>query len=145
MTAARAIKVDLTELRLAFEADTQDLPWFLDTQTGAVLLATAEFDPAQHGGLTVEQIEKDTARFLRVPPFNPDQLISDMREFAEGTGDAQLKESLELALSAPRPDKRFKTVMSWLPEQQARWNEWRLARTTQRVHAWLQVNALSAA
>ena len=85
MTALRAIGVDLTELRLAFEADTQDLPWFFDTQTGAVLLTTAEYDPAQHGGLTVAQIEGDSQRFLRVPPSTPDQLISDMREADGGT------------------------------------------------------------
>lgn len=145
MTALRAIGVDLTELRLAFEADTQDLPWFFDTQTGAVLLTTAEYDPAQHGGLTVAQIEGDAQRFLRVPPSNPDQLIADMREFAEGSGDTQLKESLELALSAPRPDKRFKTVMSWLPEQQARWNAWRQQRTLERVTAWLAGHGLKAA
>ncbi len=145
MTGLRLLNVDLAELRLAFEADTQDLPWFLDSHGGAVLLTTAEYDPAQHGGLTVAQIEADTQRFLRVPPSNPDQLIADMREFAESSGDAQLKESLELALSAPRPDKRFKTVMSWLPDQQAAWNRWRQQRTLERVTAWLEGHGLKAA
>ncbi len=144
MTDLRVINVDLSELRLAFEAETQDLPWYLDTDTGAVLLATPEYDPAQHGGLTLATIEADTQRFLRVPPSNPDQLIADMREFADESGDAQLKESLELALSAPRPDKRFKTVLSWLPEQQAQWSAWRQRRTLERVTVWLSSNGLVA-
>lgn len=145
MTNLRAIPVDLAELRLAFEADTQDLPWYLDTETGAVLLVTSEYEPSQHGGVTVAHIEGDTRRFLRVPPSNPEHVVDDMRAFAESVGDSQLTESLEIALSAPRPDKRFKTVLSWLPERQQQWHAWRTDRTVERVTTWLQGHGLAPA
>lgn len=145
MTELRAIPVDLAELRLAFEAETQDLPWYLDTGTGEVLLVTSEYEPSQHRGVTVAQIEGDPARFLRVPPSNPQHLVDDMRAFAESVGDTQLTESLDLALSAPRPDKRFKTVLSWLPERQQQWHAWRQARTMERVTSWLAGHGLQPA
>lgn len=145
MTVLRAIPVDLAELRLAFEADTQDLPWYLDIDTGDVLLVTAEYEPSEHGGVTVAQIETDSARFFRVPPSNPEHIVDDMRAFAVSVGDRQLTESLDLALSAPRPDKRFKTVLSWLPERQQQWHAWREARTLERVTSWLAGHGLQAA
>lgn len=142
MTSLRALAVDTTELRLAFEAETQDLPWYLDVDTGDVLLVTAEYEPSEHRGVTVAQIERETARFLRVPPSNPQHVVDDMRAFAESVGDTQLTESLALALSAPRPDKRFKTALSWLPETQQQWHAWRQARTMDRVTAWLAGHGL---
>lgn len=139
MTASpkRELPVDLEELCIALEAEAADLRWFLDGQTGAVLLVTHEYDPAENDGLTVTEIETDPLRFVRVPGGDPHHALVDMTAFAKQLGDGQLKESLELALSAPRPEKRFKTALSWLPEQQERWHEFRLARCRERAEAWL--------
>jgi hypothetical protein len=67
-----------------------------------------------------------------------------MRSFADSVTDTQLKESLEIALSAARPEKRFKTALSWLPEQQSRWHAWRQERCLARVTKWLGDHALKA-
>jgi hypothetical protein len=133
----RELPVDLEELCIALEAEAADLRWFLDCQTGAVLLVTHEYEPAENGGLTVTDIETDPLRFVRVPGGDPQHALDDMTAFAHQLADGQLKESLELALSAPRPEKRFKTALSWLPEQQERWHQFRLARCRERAEAWL--------
>jgi hypothetical protein len=63
----RSLAIDLEELTIAFEAEAADLQWYLDTQTGGVILLTREYEPAEHGGLTATEIETDPVRFLLVP------------------------------------------------------------------------------
>ncbi len=133
----RELPVDLEELCIALEAEAADLRWYLDLHTGDVVLVTGEYEPAENGGLTVVEIETDPLRFTRVPAGEPHHVLVDMAEFARQLGDGQLKESLELALSAPRPEKRFKTTLSWLPEQQDRWHAFRLERCRRRAQDWL--------
>lgn len=133
----RTLPVDLEELSIALEAETADLRWYLDLQTGDVLLVTPEFEPAEHDGLTVTEIESEPSRFVRVPPGNPQRVIDDMQAFVTSLGDAKLQESLELALSASRPERRFKTALSWLPERQQQWHVWHREHCQARALAWL--------
>ena len=140
-TPTRQLPVDLEELSLAFEAEASDVRWYLDAQTGSVILVTAEFDPGEHG-VTREQLETDALRFVPVPPVDPQHIVEDMSAYASTVADAQLRESLQLALSAPRPEKRFKTALSWLPEHQTRWHAWRQERCGQRMNEWLARNGL---
>ena len=135
MTAqpSRSLPVDLEELSIALEAETADLRWIFDVQTGDVLLVTHEFEPAEHGGLTVTEIESEPLRFVRIPPGNPEREVDDMRAFVTSLGDTKLQESLELALSASRPERRFKTALSWLPERQQQWHAWHRAHCQRRA------------
>jgi hypothetical protein len=137
-TSARSLPVDLEELSIALEAETADLRWYLDVDTGDVLLVTPEFEPAEHDGLTVTEIENEPERFVRVPPCNPQQVVDDMKAFVTSLGDATLQESLELALSASRPEKRFKTALSWLPERQQQWHAWHREHSQRRALSWLE-------
>lgn len=133
----RSLPVDLEELSIALEAQTADLRWYLDVRTGEVLLVTPEFEPSEHDGLTVAQIESEPGRFLRIPPGNPQRVIDDMRAFVSSLGDSHLQESLELALSASRPERRFKTALSWLPEREQQWQAWHREHCQRRALGWL--------
>jgi Uncharacterised protein family (UPF0158) len=139
----RALPVDLEELSIAFEAFGADLHWYLDTETGAVILLNREYDPADHQGLTPVEIETNTLRFVPVPKSDSVTVAKDMFNFAISVADSQLKESLELALSTPRPDKYFKKALSWLPEQQARWHAFHLEACRQRVLSWLRQQGIT--
>jgi hypothetical protein len=133
----RALPVDLEELSIALEAETADLRWYLDLVSGDVVLVTPEYDPAENDGLTVAEIEGSPARFVRVPPSDPSRVVDDMRAFVASLGDPTLQESLALALSASRPEKRFKAALSWLPERQHQWHGWYRARCQRRALDWL--------
>jgi hypothetical protein len=136
-TPLQPLPVDLEDLCIALEAEAGDLSWYLDLATGDVILVTHEYEPAEHGGLTVGEIEATPTRFRRIPPGDPHQIVEDMKAFAAQLADSQLKESLELALTAPRPDRRFRAVLGWLPEQQQHWHDFRQARCAHRARAWL--------
>lgn len=146
MTApnSRALPVDLEELSLALEAETADLRWYLDTLSGDVILVTPEYEPAENDGLTVQEIESSPSRFVRVPASNPANAVEDMKAFVASLGDPQLQESLQLALSASRPEKRFKTALSWLPERQQQWHAFYRQACRQRAIEWLAELGIAA-
>jgi hypothetical protein len=131
------LTLDLEELLIAFEAEAVDLRWYLDTQTGDVILVTHEYDPSEHGGLTTRQLEADEERFRPVPTPAGSESRDDMSAYVAQLSDAQLRESLEIALSAGRPERRFRAVLGWLPERQDDWRAFRQARCAARARAWL--------
>ena len=130
--------IDLSDVCIALSGEGGALRWFLDTQTGTALLVNAEYDPGENGGLTEGQIEADPLRFKRIPPADPAQTLGDMGSFTAQTTDVRLKESLELALAAPHPERRFRAVLGWLPDEQARWHTWRQAQLEVRARDWLK-------
>lgn len=135
--------IDLSDVCIALSGEGGALRWFLDTQTGAALLLNSEYDPGENDGLTAAQIEGDGKRFKRIPPADPSQTLGDMASFTAQTADARLKESLELALEAPHPERRFRAVLGWLPDEQARWHAWRQAQLEVRARKWLETVGLS--
>ena len=130
--------IDLSDVCIALSGEGGPLRWFLDTQTGSTLLLNAEYDPAQNNGLTAAQVEGDPNRFKVIPAGDAHLTLTDMGSFAEQTTDALLRESLELALAAPHPERRFRAVLGWLPEEQARWHSYRQGQLEQRARAWLK-------
>jgi hypothetical protein len=137
--AEQPLPVDLAELciALAAEGETSELTWFLDRDSGRVILVSREYDPNEWGGLTVQDIEGNPTRFTPVPAADPALQLDDMKTFVAALSDVRLKESLEIALSAPRPERRFRAVLGWLPSELERWHAFRQQRSEARATAWL--------
>jgi hypothetical protein len=142
----KSLPVDLAELCIALgsETDVSELKWFLDLESGKVILVSREYDATEWGGLSPEDIENNPFRFKPVPAAGPEHHLVDMHAFVSGLTDARLKESLEIALSAPRPERRFRAVLGWLPDELERWHAFRKQRTEQRAHSWLGSVGVSA-
>lgn len=133
----KKLQVDFDELCIALEADASaELRWFLDLSTGGVILVTREYEPEDNDGLPLAEVLTTPDRFVPVPGSSQ-ATVEDMQAFVGHLTDARLKESLELALSAPRPERRFRAVLGWLPEEQERWHAFRLSRVEARARAWL--------
>lgn len=135
----KTLPVDLAELCIALTADTEvsDLRWFLDVESGRVILVSREYDANEWGGLEPEDIEGNPARFRPVPAADPALHLDDMKAFVQAIDDVRLKESLELALTAPRPERRFRAVLGWLPDELEKWHAFRQQRCEARAHSWL--------
>ncbi len=135
--AAKQLQVDFDELCIALEADASaDLRWYLDLLSGSVILVTREYEPDDYEGLTLQELLGTPDRFV-VVPGSSEATVEDMRAFVAQLNDTRLKESLELALSAPRPERRFRAALGWLPEELERWHGFRLARVEARARTWL--------
>lgn len=142
--ALQHLPVDLAELCIALETEAGELRWYLDVTTGDVILVSREYEAQDYGGLSAEEIEGSPERFLLVPAGDASTLVGDMESYAASLSDARLQESLSLALSAPRPERRFRAVLGWLPEEQERWHRWRQERAFTRAQAWLSALGLRA-
>ena len=75
--------------------------------------------------------------FAAVPKDTLEDSLDDMRAFAAQVTDPRLKESLDLALSGWGPERRFKALLSWLPELLDAWYAFRDLRVEARVLSWL--------
>ena len=139
------LPVDMSELCIALEAEPADLRWYLDLTNGNVILVSVEYDPEENDGLTASDLEQNTGRFRFVPEADPADMVGDMTAFTAQLTDVQLKESLELALSAPRPDRRFRAALGWLPDELDRWHSFRQRRCEARAKAWLESLGISPA
>ena len=138
------LPVDLVDLCIALESEAADYRWYFDLDTGETILLGPEYDPEEHGGLTRDDIKGRPQRFHRVPSETPAQALLDMKSFADQLNDGRLKESLMLALAAPRPEKRFRAVLSWLPDELERWHRFRQALLSERALNWLEALGVKA-
>lgn len=143
MDASRKLEVDIADVCIALSGEGGELEWYLDLHSGETLLVNSEYSPEEHGGLTPKQIHADSLRFKRIPPPAHDELVRDMESFAAGAQDERLKQSLELALSAPHPERRFRAVLGWLPDEQQRWRTFRQEKLEGRAKSWLKTLGLS--
>jgi Uncharacterised protein family (UPF0158) len=134
----KPLPVDVSDVCIALEAGEPGYAWYLDLETGGTLLVGPEYDPAENGGLTSEEIDSDRSRFAPVPPRDPQAGYQDMVLFTAQLTDDRLRESLELALGAPRPFRRFKAVLGWLPEEQRAWHEFKQKRLEADARAFLE-------
>ena len=143
MDAPRKLEVDIADVCIALSGEGGELEWYLDLHTGETLLVNAEYSPEEHGGLTERQIQTDSLRFKRIPTPEEGELVKDMEAYAGGTKDERLRQSLELALSAPHPERRFRAVLGWIPDEQQHWRSFRQERLEQRAKSWLSTLGLS--
>ncbi len=137
MDAPRKLEVDIADVCIALSGEGGELEWFLDLKTGETILVNREYAPEEHAGLTAKQIHADSLRFKRIPAPLEGELLRDMEAFAAETQDERLKQSLELALSAPHPERRFRAVLGWIPDEQQRWRAYRQERLELRARTWL--------
>ena len=133
----KPLKVDLSELRIALKTESSELKWYVDVTNGEVLLVNHEYEPNEHGGLTLEEIEAAPLRYLRVPQATADDLLSDMWAFKAEVNDPRLAESIDLALGGLRPERRFKALLGWLPGLIEAWQTFRERRVEDRALSWL--------
>jgi Uncharacterised protein family (UPF0158) len=134
----KKLHIDLTELCIARETETAELAWFLDIETGAVILLNPEYEPAKNGGLQPHEIEGNPNRFVPVTAQRNEDTQRDLKAFCDQVRDVQLKETLSLALAASRPEKRFKTLLQWLPEELGHWRQFRREACESRARTWLK-------
>lgn len=130
--------IDLADVGIALSGEGGALRWYLDVETGATVLLNAEYDPAQNNGISAKQVEADGKRFRKIPTGSVHLTLTDMADYAAQLTDPKLKESLELALAAPHPERRFRAVLGWLPEELAKWHQFRQSTLEQRARVWLK-------
>ena len=133
----RTVRVDFEELRFAFEDASYEHRYFLDTETGEVILVS-EYDDDEESTQRLEAIdEAEPGRYLQVPRAESRDGYEDMQEFIDTVSDKGLQQLLQVAIRGKGAFRRFKDVLARDPAEQQRWFAFQMERLNTRVREWL--------
>jgi hypothetical protein len=130
------LKVDFSELEFAF--DDHDMyverRWYLDKQTGDVLLVSDDGDDDDALPVPRDVLEEDSERFLAIEPRETRDAYRDMEAFLDTVRDGRLRQSLSHALAGKGPFRAFKDALLDAPSERERW----FVFARERMHAYFK-------
>ena len=141
----RTVQVDLEELRFAKEDASFEHRYFLDTETGEVILVSELFDGDEAGEQLTRIDEAEPGRYLRVPRAESHEGYEDMQDFIATVRDEHLQELLEVAIEGRGAFRRFKDVLARHPAEEQRWFDFKAAQLDARARDWLADEGCEAA
>lgn len=136
------MNVDLDDLTDAFADASPALNYFVDLETGEVLLVSETLGFIEAGQQRFE-MELSPGRFLEVPVERALLYEDDLMLFLERVADAQLAGSLEGALERADPADRVAALLAPHAEIAAAWTAFRHAQVRGRATAWLEEHRLT--
>jgi hypothetical protein len=109
--------------------------WYLDTETGAILLASDAI------GDLPEDLE-DNPRYLAIDSISSHESFGIMEDFVTGLGDSKEALRLAKALASPKPFRRFKDALYAYPELREAWFAYEQAAYTRLAEEWCEANGI---
>ena len=135
----RELDVDLAQLAFAFEDPLPDSHYYLDLDTGSLLLIRPELDDVAE---LREDVETENARYLYVPKPALNQIELDLTDFLLTISDEKLKLLLPVAMEARDKFSACRSLLSQFPGQLDKWQEWRQQGARQRALRWLEAQSI---
>lgn len=139
----RKLHIDLEELAAAMEDHSFAFAWYLDTQTGQLVVLPGEAgDPDAWPEEELEKYERmmaeDPDRFEPVPRISAHEGYRWMARFAETVEAPELRELLRLALDGKGTFGRFRRALSDHPDVRERWLRYHDERLRAELDDWLE-------
>jgi hypothetical protein len=133
------VEFDLPALLQAWQDDSPDNSYYLDTTTGAVKLVNPNlFDLKE----LTDEIERHKYRYLYLPKPQRGEIKDNLKDFQKTVENADLVRILDMAFESPHFVDAFVKILSSNPEELARFREFRESRALLRLKQWLQANSL---
>jgi len=135
----KTLPVNFGDLALALQDQGGELHvYYFDTETGAVLNLSEDFDQAQ----LHEIREEGFARFLRIEPMNPREGYRIMADFVADLPSSRVREKLEWSLDGPKPFRRFKDALRDDETIRKQWFDFHNARMRELAIEWLAAHQI---
>ena len=153
--SARKVPVDLDELINAFDTHLLEAQYFLDLETGDVILVSDEAKSIAEDLVQSIPEEEDVTRealqaaaedsdeqdwgtrYVEVPSVESRTGYQDMEDFIATVADPVLQRTLERVIIGRGAFRRFKDLLADYPEERERWFAFQDDITRRRVLAWL--------
>lgn len=135
------LEIDFNYLLFAWEDDSLDAQYYLDSDTGSVVLVQRDLEDLDE---LREDIELHPNRFLYVPKQNPEHIKLDLSDFIFTVSDANLKMLLQAAFDATNYFDSCKRILREHPTELARWEQWKSDAARERIRKWLAAHDLQA-
>lgn len=137
----KELDLDFAQLAYAWEDPASDSSYYLDLETGSVIMVRPELDDVSE---IRAEIELEPDRYLFIPKPKENQLELDLADFIFTITDAKLKSMVELAMEAPNKYASLRAVMQKFPGEWERWEEWKKQAGRQRALRWLEAHEIKA-
>ncbi len=135
------LQLDQEYLIFAWQDDSPDTAYYLDSDTGSVLLVQRDLDDVDE---LRDEIELQPARYLYVPKADPNEVVLDLSDFIFTVADEKVKGLLSVAYESPKKLAACKTILSQHPQELKRWEGFRKDAVKERVRRWLAANDIEA-
>lgn len=133
------LEIDLEYLVFAWQDDSHDTAYYLDSDTGSVVLVQRDLEDIDE---LRDEIELHPNRFLYVPKPDPLQPELDLSDFIFTITDPSLKAQLEVAAEGRNKFADCKKILRERPEEFDRWEKWQTDAVRERVRKWLAAHDL---
>ena len=134
-TGRKQLPVDMDELGWALEDHEPGHCWYLDKETGDVVLVQDDGDDDLLPVPRDELVESN--RFVLVEPEETQVAYRDMEEFIATVGNERLRDRLADAIAGKGAFGRFKRALAEDPAERDRWFAFQNSRLENRTHEWL--------
>jgi hypothetical protein len=139
----KRLKIDLGELSDAMEDNSYEHEYYLDTETGELLMLSADMDVEEAGELR-DRIDEEPDRYKALAKVSSHEGYRDMEEFIEAVEDDHLRELLEVAINGRGAFRRFKDLLARFPEEREDWFRFKDDRLMERALEWLEEIGIEA-
>jgi predicted nucleotidyltransferase len=123
-------KIDLDDLAQALEDHSYEHSWWLDPETGEVVLWSDYFE--EQG-----EPEPQTRGLHAINPVPSHEGYDDMQDFIQRVRNQQARQLLERAIAGRGAFRRFKDTLLDFPELREAWFRFHDARVERRAIWWL--------
>lgn len=130
------VVVNLEDLVDAMEDASESLNYFVDRETGDVVLVSDTLGFIEAGYQRIE-MAKARGRYEPVPVAASSNFSGDLEVFIDKLSDEALAESLEEALDELDAKKAVEVILADRPEVFSEWMIFRADRAKERAVAWL--------
>ena len=137
MEGKKTLKIDLDELCSAMEDSSDEHSYYLDPETGKLLLIANNMDYEETKKLR-DKIDDNFDRYEQLPKAQSYEGYEDIEDFIGTISDDNLLELLHLAVNGKGAFRRFKDVLQGYPEERERWFQFKNDKLKQRALEWLE-------
>ena len=130
------VPADIQELCNAFEDSSDDHRYYLDLDTGEIILDFLDSTEREELDEMVDEDSQERYRYL--PIAESHEGYEDMKEFIETVKGTHLVEKLYIAISGRGAFRRFKDVLNSYPNERERWFKFKDEKVMERVNEWLE-------
>lgn len=136
MEGRKTLRINLDELCSALKDSSYEHDYYLDLETGEILLISDYVDEEETQKLT-DKIDENPECYEQIPKAEPRDGYEDMEDFIATVEDGHISELLQVAIDGKGAFRRFKDVLARYPEERERWFRFKDERMEERALEWL--------
>ena len=142
----KKLSIDRDDLLAALDSGDPELSWFLDTETGEVLLLTGFFDGWEDDKEDETDEETELRRAVRdgdpryryIEPISSHESFRFMEDFIDQLPEGEAADELWKALDRHRPFRSFKDALYQFPDVREQWYRYQERRQEEYAREWLE-------